>query len=195
MKMFSKLPLRILGLVVVLLATSWSINAQEAARLRLDGLDKLATNSAHKLSFDLNGRLLQLAIRALSSGDANDPKMVKIREAVQGLKGIYARSFEFEADNAYAAADLEDVRTQLRSGTWERLAGIQSKKDGQNIEVFTMFEGDRIGGLTVLATDTRHVSVVNIVGMIDLEKLMTLQGNFGIPNVNITLPIKIKTKP
>lgn len=195
MKKFFKMPLRIFGLVVVLSATSWTINAQEVARLRLDGLDKLATNSAQKLSFDLNGRLLQLAIRALSSGDANDLKMVKIREAVQGLKGIYARSFEFDADNAYAAADLEDVRTQLRSGTWERLAGIQSKKDGQNIEVFTMFEGDRIGGLTVLATDTRHVSVVNIVGMIDLEKLMALQGQFGIPNVNITLPIKIKTKP
>lgn len=195
MMKFYKIPLRILGLVVVLSISSLAINAQEAARLRLDGLDKLATNSAEKLSFDLDGRLLQLAIRALSNADANDPKMVKIREAVQGLKGIYVRSFEFDADRAYAAADVEEVRTQLRSGSWERLAGIQSKKDGQNIEVFTMFEGDRIGGLTVLATDTRHVSVVNIVGMIDLEKLMALQGNFGIPDVNITLPIKIKTKP
>lgn len=195
MKKFCKMPLQIFGLVIVLSVSSLAANAQEAARLRLDGLDKLGTNSAEKLSFDLDGRLLQLAIRALSNADANDPKMIKIREAVQGLKGIYVRSFEFEADRAYVASDVEEVRAQLRSGTWERLAGIQSKKDGQNIEIFTMFEGDRIGGLTVLATDARHVSVVNIVGMIDLEKLMALQGNFGIPDVNITLPIKIKTKP
>ena len=194
MKIFNLRPLRMIGLMVVFLTAGWTANAQEAARLRLDALDRIATNSTQKLSFDLNGRMLQLAIRVLGSGNANDPKMVKIREAVQGLKGIYARSFEFEAANGYLASDLDDIRNQLRTGSWERLAGIQSKKDGQNIEVFTMFEGDRIGGLTVLATDVRHVTVVNIVGMVDLEKLMALQGQFGIPNVEILLPPKIKTK-
>lgn len=172
---------------LIVLTVAGATSAQEAARLNLDGLKHLENGSAQTIDVNVDGRMLQLAIRVLSAGEAKNPNLAKIHDAVAGLKGVYVKSFEFNADNAYAPADLEQIRSQLRPGSWERMVGVRSQKDGQNVEVFTMFEGDRIGGLTVIATDVRHLTVVNIVGMVDLEKLMALQGTLGIPNVNITL--------
>lgn len=173
--------------LLVLVSVAGVASAQDAARLNLDALKHLENGSAQTIDVNVDGRMLQLAIRVLSAGAAKNPDLAKIQDAVAGLKGVYVKSFEFNADNAYAAADLEQIRSQLRPGSWERMVGVRSQKDGQNVEVFTMFEGDRIGGLTVIATDVRHLTVVNIVGMVDLEKLMALQGSLGIPNVNITL--------
>lgn len=174
-----------LGSFALLLALNVSALAQDGARLNLEALKRFEAASAQTIDVNVDGKLLQLAIRVLSAGGAKNPDMARIRDAVVGLKGVYVKSFQFNADNAYVPADLEQIRSQLRPGTWERMVGVRSQKDGQNVEVFTMFEGDRIGGLTVIATDARHLTVVNIVGMVDLEKLMALQGTLGIPNVNI----------
>jgi hypothetical protein len=194
MKPYLKLFGRLLGSMVLLAAFGWTASAQETARLRLDGLNKLEASAAQTIDVNVDGKLLQLAIRVLSAGEAKNPDLAKIREAVVGLKGVYVKSYEFANDNAYSLSDLEDIRAQLKSGVWERMAGVRSKKDGQNVEVFTAFDGDRIGGLTVIAHDTRHITVVNIVGMVDLEKLMALQGSLGIPKVDIGIENKDKPK-
>ena len=50
----------------------------------------------------------------------------------------------------------------------------------------------QISGLAVLATDPKEITVVNIVGPVDLEKLSELEGNFGVPVLGIDYP---KAKP
>jgi hypothetical protein len=186
MKTMFRISRPLIGAAILLAGLAVSAAAQDNARLNLDALKRFETGASQTIDVNVDGRMLQLAIRVLSAGEAKNPDLAKIRDAVSGLKGVYVRSFQFDTDNAYTAADVEQIRSQLRPGTWERMVGVRSQKNGQNVEVFTMFEGDRIGGLTVLATDVRHLTVVNIVGMIDLEKLMALQGTLGIPNVNIT---------
>jgi hypothetical protein len=44
----------------------------------------------------------------------------------------------------------------------------------------------------VLATDPKEVTVVNIVGPVDLEKLSQIEGNFGVPEFGIEAPKKTK---
>src|SRR6185369_6626891 len=101
-----------------------------------------------------------------------------------GVKGIYVKSFEFEADGQYSAADVESVRAQLRGPGWTRMVNITSKKDG-NVEVYLLMNGEQIGGLAVLSTEDRELTVVNIVGPVDLEKLAKLEGQFGVPELGI----------
>ena len=43
-------------------------------------------------------------------------------------------------------------------------------------------DGDKINGITVLVAEARELTVVNIVGAIDPEKLGELGGHFGIPD-------------
>jgi hypothetical protein len=64
------------------------------------------------------------------------------------------------------------------------LLGVKSKKDG-NFEVHLLMQGEQIGGLAVLHSDVKELTVVNIVGPVDLEKLAKLDGQFGIPDLEI----------
>jgi len=42
-----------------------------------------------------------------------------------------------------------------------------------------------IGGLAVIATDDRELTVVNLVGPVNLDKLAKLEGQFGVPELGI----------
>ena len=48
-----------------------------------------------------------------------------------------------------------------------------------------MINGSQIGGLAVLASDPKELTVVNLIGPVDLEKLTKLEGQFGIPELEI----------
>ena len=109
-----------------------------------------------------------------------------------GLKGVYVKSFEFETEGQYSAADVEAIRTQLRGPNWSRLVGVNSKREG-NFEVYLLMNGEQIGGLVVLHTDVKELTVVNIVGPVDLQKLARLEGQMGIPDLGLESP-KSKTK-
>src|SRR6185437_15718487 len=100
------------------------------------------------------------------------------------VKGIYVKSFEFDNTGEYTAADVESIRAQLRGPGWSRLVNVASRKDG-NLEVYLLMNGEQIGGLAVLHTDEKELTVVNIVGPVDLDKLAKLEGQFGIPELGI----------
>ena len=108
-------------------------------------------------------------------------------EMIEGLKGIYVKSFEFETEGQYLAADLEPIRAQLRGAGWTRLVNVVSKKEG-NVEVYLQFAGEMVNGLAVLHTDDKELTVVNIVGPVDLDKLAQLEGQMGIPDLGIESP-------
>jgi len=61
---------------------------------------------------------------------------------------------------------------------------VSSKKEG-SVEVYLMQTGNQITGLALLATDPKEITVVNIVGPVDLDKLVQLEGQFGIPELEI----------
>jgi len=161
-------------------------NAQ-GSRLQLSTLDHLATKASQSVDVNIDEKLMRIASTALSNEDADEREIKKL---VAGIKGIYVRSFEFEAGGQYTNADLETIRTQLRGPGWTRLLNVMSKKEG-NLEVYLLMNGEQIGGLAVLGTQDRELIVVNIVGPVDLEKLAKLEGQFGVPDLGIE-PAKSK---
>jgi hypothetical protein len=157
--------------------------AQDPARLQLAPLDSLEPRAEQTINITMDGKVLQLALRFLSDKKPNE---AKIKEAVSGIKGIYVKSFRFDQDNLFTSNDVESIRSQLRSPMWSQLVEVRSKKEGQNIDVFTMIDGGKINGVAIIALDRRQVTVVNIVGPVDVDKLTELRGNFGIPDFDIT---------
>ena len=57
-----------------------------------------------------------------------------------------------------------------------------------------MQNGDQIGGMAVLATGSREMTVVNIIGPVDLDKLTKLEGSFGVPPVGDAIRQREKKK-
>jgi hypothetical protein len=49
------------------------------------------------------------------------------------------------------------------------------------VEIHSWRENNASGGLAILVVEPAELTVVNIVGPIDLARLAALQGQFGIP--------------
>jgi Domain of unknown function (DUF4252) len=174
--------------VLLLLMTAFTARAQ-GSRIQMSSLDHLAPKANETVDVNIDERLMKMAAKVFSDKDADEKE---VKELVAGLKGIYVRSFEFDADGQYSAADVESIRAQLRAPDWTRLVNVTSKKEG-TFEVYMLMNGEQIGGLVVLSAEDKELTVVNIVGPVDLEKLAKLEGQLGVPDLGIETT-KPKTK-
>lgn len=166
--------------VLVLLGAATTVMAQNP-RIQTANLDYLAAKASQTVDVNIDERVMQLTARFLSS---KDPDEASVKELVNGLKGIYVKSFEFDKEDQYSQADLESIRSQLRNAAWNKIVNVSSKREG-SVEVYLMSNGTQISGLAVLAADPKEITVVNIIGPVDLEKLTKLEGQFGVPDLGI----------
>lgn len=156
--------------------------ADPSAKLKIEDLDRLETKAAQTVKVNLPERLLRIVQPVLTDTDGD-----KVKELILGLKGIYVRRFEFDAEGQYTDADMASIRAQLGAPAWSRIVEVRSRREGTNVEVYIMDgqTGGRIGGLAIIASEPKELMVVNIVGAIDLEKLSKLEGEFGVPELEI----------
>jgi|SRR6267154_2428236 hypothetical protein len=150
-------------------------------------VERLAAKAVETVNVTVDGALLQLAGKFLSS---TDPDQKQIKTLLGSLKGIYVRSFKFENEGEYSEADVESVRSQLRGQEWARIVNVTSKKGGDNVDVAYKMDKGKIAGLVVIAAEPKEFTIVNIVGPIDLNQLSSLGGQFGIPKVDLKAPEK-----
>jgi len=173
---------------LLVIMTTITTYAQDP-RIRLAHLDYLAKKASETVDVNIDERLIQLAAKLFSDKDEDE---AQIKKLVNGLKGIYVKSFEFDNENEYSSADVDSIRSQLREPAWSRLVNVTSKREGI-VEVYVALNGADVVGLAVLSAEPKELTIVNIVGPVDLQKLAKLEGNLGIPDLGIQ-PNKPKTK-
>jgi len=165
----------------IALITGIALGPLGAQELKLPAsLDRLAAKASEVVDVTMDANLLQLASRFLSDKNKDDAQVKKV---VGGLKGIYVKSFEFEKAGEYQESDIEPLRTQLHAPAWSRIVGVRSRKSGDNSEVYVKTEGGKIGGLAILVTEPKELTIVSIEGSIDPDQLKELGGHFGIPKI------------
>ena len=147
--------------------------------LKLDSLDKLTSRASETVKVTLDNKLLGLASRFLSN---DDPDEAQVKQLVKGLKGIYVRSFEFSNTGQYADSDLDAIRAQLHDSSWKPIVEVHSKDENNNTDVYIKDEGDHYAGVAIVSAEPKQLTVVHIDGVIDLDGLSKLAGNFGIPD-------------
>ena len=174
-----------LALLFALLALGSITATAQTAKLQLDQLDVLANRASETVDVKLDEHLMQTTAKFFSGKDPDD---AEIRDLIKNVKGIYVKSFTFEKENEYSPAEVESVMSQLRTDGWSKIIGVTSKKDGDNVDVYLMSAGDQISGLAVVSLEPKEITIVNIVGPINLEKLTQLEGSFGVPYLNLPPP-------
>ena len=181
--------LKTIALAGLLVISAAATALAQNPRIETSQLDALMTKASQTVDVNIDERLIQLTIRVLGK----DPDTQKVADIVKGLKGIYVKSFEFEKEGEYSDADLESIQSQLRNTAWNKIVNIKSKKDG-SVGVYLMSNASQISGLAVLASDAKEITVVNIIGNVDLDKLSQLEGQFGIPDLGIEVKPKRKNE-
>ena len=166
-------PILTLAFGAALAATLW------AQQFKFN-LDHLESKDSKTFDVSLNTSLLQFAGKFL---DGKDPEEAQVKKLIVGITGIYIKSFEFKKDRAWAPADLEKVRNQLRAPEWSRMVGIKSGGESESIEVWVRSEKGKVSGVAILASQPRQLTVANLVGNVDLESLSDLGGHFGLPKM------------
>ena len=174
----------VVALTALLVVSAHAVHAQDVIIPR--DIERLSGKAVNTVNVTLDGPLLQLGGRFLSS---SDPEQKIVKSLISSLKGIYVRSFEFAGPGAYSEADVESLRSQLKMPLWTRAVGVRSK-GGEDVDVFLKMEKDKIAGLVVIAAQATQLTFVNIVGPIDLELLSSLGGQFGIPKLEVERPKK-----
>lgn len=157
-------------------------SAQDA-RLNFDRLNGLELRARDVVEVNVDGKLLDLAKRVTAK--ANDDNAKKVAQAIEGLKGIYVRVYRFQNENEYNMADIDEIRMQLNSPGWDRVANVRSKKNNQKVDVYTMFTGNVMSGVAVVISESKSIAVVNMIGPIDIEMLVEISGKMNIPKIDI----------
>jgi hypothetical protein len=180
MNIFFKHSAWILLSVLSLLRTAPSIAAD--GLLKLPEFEGLSDKASEVVTITLTPALLNLATRFL---DPAKPEDSAARAAIAGIKGIYVRSYKFDQDFAYPKADVDGVRKQLSAPGWQQLVQVRSRKEQQNVDIYLLVEQEKANGLAIIASQPREFTIVNIVGSIDMRKLHELEGQFGIPKLEL----------
>lgn len=188
MKVIDKILNSYMLLAILLIAVA-TANAQDA-RINLDNLKELEKKAEDVIEVSIDGKLLNLGKSVLLKTKDKDAKV--IGEAIKGLEGIYVRVYKFKSANEYKKESVDEIRSQLKAPGWEKLVKVRSKKDNQHIDVFTMFQGNSISGLAAIISEDKSITVVNVIGPVDIDLLAELGGNLGIPEFEVETEKEVK---
>ncbi len=192
MKIVLNRSIKLIFLSSLLIVSAAGAASAQTARLQLGSLDRFEPIADQTIDVIVDQKVLQLARPFLQR--SKDPNKRKINEIISEIEGIYVKRFTFEKSGQYSLADIEPIRSQLNNPAWIKIANVRSRRRGQNLDVYTMVNGNKIGGLAVIAAEDTELTVVNVVGPIDLEKLSELEGSFGIPWLEIERHTDDKTR-
>ena len=139
----------------------------------------LADRAAHVTEVTLDKNMLAFAGKFMNKDKDDDDKEAK--EMIQGLRGVYVRDYEFDKDNDYTAEELEGLRKYIISSDWSPMVHERTKGAKVGTDVYLKLVNGQVQGLYVLDAEPRELSLVLILGPIDMDKIGALGGSFGIP--------------
>ena len=156
-------------------------------------LDKLGKNAKETTNLTLDENTIKLGA-SLFGGDDGDKEAKQLKDVIKGIKGIYIRSYEYAKSGMYNSADLEPVRAYFRSLNWSKILDTKSDDDNSEIYLNASTEG-KVGGLAIVTSEAKEVTVVYISGSISPDQLGALSGKMGIPDMNLSTGGKEGKKP
>ena len=156
------------GVLLFALFAAHDASAQ-GPKLQLDHLDKLADRSKETVDVTVDAAMLKETAGFLT-GKGGDTE--KIQTLLNDITGIYVKSFQFGVPDAYSDADVEAIRKQVSGPGWSRVGGVRGKRE--LTEIYFWKERDTNRGMVVIAAQPNELTVVNIVGRIDLASLAAL---------------------
>jgi len=168
--------MRKIVLILVTLAAALPLSAQ---RVNLD-FPGLAAKASETVDVTLDGDLLKIAAKFLDRGD---PDERAARDIVSKLEGIYVRSYTFDKEGDYDRTIVDKVRAGLGT-SWKRVVTVKSR-DRDNVEIYVeMRDANTVRGVVIISAEARELTLVNLVGPVDIDKLASLEGQFGVPRMS-----------
>ena len=141
----------------------------------------LAERATHVTEVTLDKNMLAFAAKFMDKDKDDDKDDEAVKDMVRNLKGVYVRDYEFDKDHSYTSDELEGLRKYFEGSNWSPMVHERTKGSPEATDVFIKLVDGKMQGLYVLDAEERELSLVLILGPIDIDKIGSLGGNFGIP--------------
>ncbi len=152
----------------------------EAERIEMR-LDELEEKADEVVKVNLWGKSLEQGKKLLGlRKNVTSP----VSRFLSGLKGVYRRTYRF-AGAKPEPEDVEPIYRQLADDGWSPLIETENRKEDSAVSVYSYYENQEVAGVTVVATDPEEVTVVRIMGRVDLEVLSDIGKGLGLPMMHV----------
>ena len=163
-----------IALLAVIAMPAWGLNG---AKVEFD-LQDLEGKAEEVVEVNLDGEALEqgsrlLAIRQGVSGS--------VKSLLRGIKGVYRRTYRFGMGKSYEDEDVRGFHEQMAEDGWSPLIDVKDNGKQEAVTVYSYSEGEQVTGVTVVSADPSEVTVVNIVGDVDLGALSEIGARIGVP--------------
>jgi hypothetical protein len=112
--------------------------------------------------------------------DGNDKDQASVRQLIQGLEGIYVRSYEFDKIGEYSMDQVESLRKSFETPEWSPMVRERERKTGETTDILVKLVNGEPRGMFILAAEPKELTIVLIMGPIRLDQLSQLNGIAGL---------------
>ena len=182
-------------IALVLMTAAWAAPAfaQSSPLLLPPAVEKeLAARASDVTEVTLNKNMLGFASKFM---DGKDKDQAAVRQLIQGLDGIYVRSYEFDKEGQYSMDDLDKLRQSFATSEWSPM--VHTRERGEVTDILVKLVNGEPHGMFILSAERRELSIVLILGPIRLDQLSELNGIAGLgalSDLGITKETKEKDK-
>ena len=141
----------------------------------------LADRATHVTEVTLDKNMLAFAAKFMDKDKDGDKDDQAVKQMIQNLKGVYVRDYEFDKDHSYTAEELEGLRKYIQGSEWSPMVHERTKGAAEGTDVYLKLVDGQVQGLFVLDAEPRELALVLILGPVDMDKIGSLGGSFGIP--------------
>jgi len=153
---------------------------------------ELASRASDVTEVTLGKNMLAFAAKFMNGKDKDD---AATKQLIEGLDGIYVRSYDFDKEGQYSTDEVEQLRKYFETSEWTPMVRERERKNGETTDVMVKLVNGEAHGLFVLTAEPKELTIVLILGpvrMEDLGKLKSLGGLSVLGDVEKDAKVKEK---
>ena len=166
-----------LGALALAAALAVVAGAQDGLPLAPAVEKELAAKASDVTEVTLGKNMLEFAAKFLDSKDADE---AATRKLIEGLQGIYVRSYEFDKEGEYSMEQIQQLRAYFETSEWTPIVRERERKSGESTDVLMKVVNGETQGMFILTAEPKELTIVLILGPIRMEDLAKLHGVGGL---------------
>ncbi len=138
---------------------------------------ELAARASNVTEVTLGKNMLSFAAKFMNGKDKDE---AATRQLIEGLDGIYVRSYEFDKEGQYSMDEIAKLRQYFETSEWSPIVRARERKTGETTDVMVKLVNGETRGMFVLTAEPKELTIVLILGPIRMEDLGKLKGLGGL---------------
>lgn len=137
----------------------------------------LAARASDVTEVTLDKNMLGFAAKFM---DRKDKDQAAAGELIQGLDGIYVRSYEFDKEGQYSMDEIEKLRQAFTAPEWSPMVHTRERNGTETTDVMVKLVNGQPHGMFVLSVEPKELTIVLIQGPIRMDQLSELSNIAGL---------------